>query len=529
MRTFVITVLLATVAWAGCLSSDAPPGEDEGTGRPAPVVDPDGTLRLDVPVDVLLLGFPDTAVATLEQQLDSEEVVHEAFSYSRNFATDRVDGGASYQIPVPIVPTAQYRIHASAALDEGYWATAAGTQVEPGLLNGTAIEAWLETALPQHGHTPDPSRPMLVLVHAGDRMGTHTYRYHGNLGYMDNVRLFGERLGFIVADLSAEADPYQGTARDYQSFVDPAEAAAAAEDLVRDVTHFRLLQGAIYPVALAPCHAVTLILGVRAAAVTELLPGFTTSSQSVALERLARHFENLTGDDNVHVDLKVLLLPQDDPVLDALARDRQDLSAFRFWLDENWDQYWVPHDGCEPYVSFALYGDFGDQPTSFSGIAMYDVDRSHRISFSIVSELTRVQSEWPGFHEAVDGIVSTAEAGRAPDEWFNRLYSHETGHLFGQRHPHDINKAGGSDSTRAFSSVWSTMSYQVRGVVDDFGAVDQANFARNRAGFAHQAVVEAGLTEEAAYEEALALLGQYQWQAAGDLFVDLLQADAGSP
>jgi hypothetical protein len=108
-------------------------------------------------------------------------------------------------------------------------------------------------------------------------------------------------------------------------------------------------------------------------------------------------------------------------------------------------------------------------------------------------------------------------------DWVNFLFSHETGHLFGQRHPHDISTNGGPPGGMTFAAIWSAMSYQQDGKIPLFGAVDQNNYARNRAGFLIDAAlaIDAGAPEIA---QALQLAGEYRWMEAGDSLLDLVNA-----
>lgn len=520
MRASWVLAALGLLLAAGCLSPASEPEEPAPVQEPAPLAERlgDGRFAVEVDTPVVLLGWPASAASELRSGLQAETVDHSSITYPLvDVPPDSDDVDATPLVtgdpptPAPIVPTAAYRIVQDPRLDAQFQANL--TTVEGKVLDASAAEAWLAANLPRFGVSMDANRTVLVLPAVE---GPHSWRYHGNLGYLQPVRTFGEHHPMLAIDLTADADPYVTGGADYQDPVAPSKLAKPALKAIKDVTHHRLLQGPIYPQAILPCHAVTLILAVRATAVTDVLPGFTDAESAVAADRIGRHFANLTRMP-VHVDLKVLRLPADDPVLDALSRDRVELSAIRLWLEQNWASYWVEHAGCEPYVSFALYGDLSDAEAAFAGIAMHDVGDGHRISYSIVSELTRLNAEGPN---------AAPQPGRDPNEWFNRLFSHETGHLFGQRHPHDVTKASGSAGNNAFSSVWSTMSYQVRGVVDDFGHADQANFARNRAGYVLQAAVAQGLDGTPQFTVALDHLAHLRWQAAADALQPLLEPEA---
>ncbi len=526
MRPIVAALLLIPML-AGCLQASNDLAEaDDVEPAEAAVYDLSSTpIQFTVPVDVVLIGFPAGTASDLQAALtEPESLEHFVLDYSNGLPpradnpTRKLSGDGALDMPWHL--EGEFRVHDFGSLANDFRATLAASTIaeQPGIHDGNQVEDWLAAALPEAGFDLDTNRTTLVLLHAGE--GGHGYRFHGGDGWLEPVRIFGERHSVLVADVSARPDPYAGTSRSYAAPLEVNDIGEM-EDLVRDITHFRLLHGPIYPITDKPCHGVTLILGVRAASLTNILPGFTSAQDAVDVPRMESHFRNLTGADNVFVDFVPLQLPVDDPVLDAVTRESVDLDAFRFWLDENWESYWVPHEGCEPYVSFALYGDAFDQEALFSGIAMYDVGDGHRISFSIVSDQTRIRSEWPGFVEPIDQIVSTAREGRSTDYWFNRLFSHETGHLFGQAHPHNAIEHGGQNYN-GFSSVYDTMSYQVRGVVDDFGQVAQTNFLRNRAGWLLGQAIEADLQNADGFDQVTDHLDRYEWQAAGDVLVTLL-------
>lgn len=525
-----VAVLMFVPLLAGCLQDDGP---DEGPGATVDSVTTEvlfgtDTIDVTVPTDVYLIGFSADEADALQEALDEDEVMeHVALDYSRalpDSPEEKILGGDA-NIRWPWTLHADFRVHdIPDGVEAAFFASVADHTVDVGVHDGNHALAWLAQELPAAGYTLDINRTGLVLVDGQGALGPdHAYRFTGGDGYLQPVRLIDTVHPIIMYDVSATPDPYAGSARDYDQVLASTDTTAIA-DLVRDITHFRLLHSPIYPVATTECHAVTLILGVRSASLTAVLPDFSKPEDVVDAERMEARFENLTRDDNVFVDLVFLELPQDDPVLDLVSRESADLDAFRYWLDENWDQYWVEHPGCEPYVSFALYGDAFDQEATFSGIAMYDVDEGHRISFSIVSDQTRLQSEWNDWTgvEQVDDIIDAGSVGRADNHWFHRLFSHETGHLFSMAHPHNAIEVDGQNYN-GFSSVQDTMSYQVRGVTDDFGTATSTNFLRNRAGWLLGEAVDQGLEGTAAFDQAVAHLERFEWQAAGDILVPVVQ------
>jgi hypothetical protein len=518
-------VLLALVAAVtGCLGATQPLGPAVAPLPPA--LDPALALvegrgfALRVPVDVVVLGFDPGTAAALQVVLDEDPVLQDAL----------------------VQPTAVFRVHeASAALTAGALAAIEAARVPdaPGdLYDANAVEDWLAVRLPAEGVPMDPDTPALVLLHGGDTLPQgHGYRVTYPKGWLEPVRLFGERHPLLVLDASAAEDKYvteppfsaerlvfgsvfgasQPDAYDFPLEPRGQATVEALAEAARDAVQYRLLQGDAVPVSTKPCHAVTLLLGVRATALTETLPGHAAAEASVDL--LDSVWENVTDASNVEVDLRVLRLPLDDPVLDVVSRGGLGTSeAIKAWVSQNWASYWVPHEGCEAYVTFLVFGDPADAD-SF-GIAMHDVQADHRVAFIVVNDATRLRDAWRG---PAQEVVGTGSPSRVPD-WVTYLYAHETGHLLGQAHPHNIALEDGTLGTdRSFSSVWSAMSYQTDDRVSDFGALDRANHLRNRAGSLVKAAVDAGLQDTSGFADAMALLRAYRWQAAGDALVPLLQ------
>lgn len=531
---YLLVALLLAPALAGCLGGGDEAVEPQAAPPQLPTLielTEDDRVTFEVPVDIVLVGFPAEVAAGLSAKLTDEAQAYATLDAPRNLPDDAMGAGFGLD-PMPVVPTATFRVHqAPAALTAALLETARASTVEEpvtdslDILDANAVEEAFATLAPEYGLTLDPNLNSLVLLHLGTE-GEHAYRYTGQTGFREPVRVFGERLGPVFFDASAAEDPWVEMMKGQLDAYDrPLPAATGSVDalaeVVEEVTRFRLLQAAIYPATTKPCHAVTLVLAVRSTTVTDKLLGMAPADTITRVDELESVFENLTREDNVFVDLVVVELPQGDPGLDLLARDPGPtrLDMMRFWLEMNWDRYWVEHEGCEPYVSFLLYGDLVD--TSGGGIALYDVGRDRRISLSAVNELTRVRHE---YHGAGEEYVNTLETGQTSGEWAMRLFSHETGHLMAQRHPHDITMENDGDYNPSFSSVWSTMSYQQRYRIFDFGTVDQNNYARNRAGFLVQEALEMGLAEDPVFDEALDHLGLYHWHRANELLTTLVNA-----
>jgi hypothetical protein len=510
LRAFAVVALFGVMLLAGCSQPK----------DPAPVVEPDAgfgpatfdgeKLRVDVAVPIVMFGFPPATVAQLAAEMDPEEIKQLGYTHPMSFPPLEASG-AEEDYPLPVLPTAHFQVHAAPAdLEEAFLAFAAAAKAPNGtMLDGTRVEAWLAEQLPLHGFPLDANAPTMVLLHGGGGLlpADHGWRYEYRNGYLDRVRAFGERTPLLVFDASAAVDPYVGTVEDYFSPIDNDDVGALGH-LVRDATHFRLLQGAIYPISLAPCHAITFVLAVRAGTLAESL-AIRPASDYMHADLLKGAFENLTGAGQVFADTKTLLLPVDDPALDAFTRGGfNTVEEARWWVTQNWDKYWVPHDGCDGYVSIVVLGD----TDTGGGIGMYDIRQGQRIAISTDGYLSRLQG-------GVDRqqLAPGYGVGRTPSRYSYELpglyFSHEGGHLIGQRHPHDINRGDGYEGISAFSAVYSVMSYQTLDRTVDFGVVDHANWWRNRLGFALQAASAAdGNSDELA--AALAHAADYQWEEA---------------
>lgn len=495
---------------AGCASRPEP-ATVAPAAQPASAAAEAGRVVVDVALPIVLVGLPNGTGAALSERLGGTLLVeHETYNFAFEFPPTVVGAAGAGGVPLALVPRAAFSVHeAPAGLAETLRGELAAAE-EDGLWSANQAEDRLAGLLPAAGLPLDPSAPTLVFL----ALGSPGYRYQQTTGYLEGVRVFGERHPLVALDVSAPADPFVGSGPGYTSPLrgiaaqDPAEAAKVLAEAVEDAVNFRLLQGPIYPPTLRECHGVTLAIGVRAASAAQLVEGdYADAVDTVVLDRA---WTNATASD-VEVDAVNFLLPLDDPGLDAALRAASSgapggLDALRQWAAMNWDSYWVPHEGCEAYVSFLIVGDAGD--ASLFGIAMYDVAEGHRVSLGVVPDLTRLR-------EGTDGPLSPLNPlpeSRERPNWANFLFAHETGHLLGQRHPHDVSLAGGDAGfTFAWSSVWSSMTYESADRLVDFGAVDQNNHLRNRAGEALQAVYASGGQPST---EALVLLGDRQWDAA---------------
>ncbi|MGB1698074.1 MAG: hypothetical protein ACPHK8_06715, partial [Thermoplasmatota archaeon] len=346
MRGFVLGLFLM-LSFSGCLSEDPEP-ETETSPALADVRVDDLRVHMDIPVPVVLIGFDEGYADTLRASLLDETVDHYVYDFPRNFLLDSAGGGS--QVPNAMLPTANYSVHDLSALKQDLLA-AMEEHRGPGGVNATAIEDWLAAALPANGVSLSKQTPALVFLHLG---GANQYRVVYSTGHVDDARVFGERQGLLIMDASAAADPWVGA---FNSWEEPLSSSPVSVPVLHQAilhaTHYRLLQGPLYPVSLQECHAITLIVASRATTLTETIPEYQSALALADAPKLTKQWEALLGEGNVHVDLEGRLLPVDDPVLDAILRTG-DLDALRWHFDENWDDYWVAHEGCEAYVSLYL-------------------------------------------------------------------------------------------------------------------------------------------------------------------------------
>lgn len=498
MRNLLLAALVLFAGCAGCLADDsADDANPPGPPAPAAVRIEGGVVQMEVPVPVFLIGFSNDVAAALAQELDPLAL------------------GSSGALH----PTARFEVHApnatwKAAFD-GFLASATHsghadlTGFEGAVLDANAIETYLDAHLAQI-HAVPPGITSLVVLDPGLR--GHAYHYAGDVGWREPVRSFGERLGFLVWDPQAATDPWVGAVEPHHAPV----AAATAQDIAAWVTRataIRALHMPIWPPTTLPCHAVTIILAVRGTTVTPAALGLQSWDETLDLARLQATFQNLTGDP-VHVDLVVKHLPQDDPPLEAVTRENNARTVTQAYLDLNYDAYHVPHDGCEAYLSLIVYGDLVDQRTNSNGNAIMMGASGNRISTSLVAENVRVMSEVIGYNDVWDESTSFERVGPGADalEWFNWVVAHETGHLFSLPHP-NYSTGDVAYSDQGFSSTWNVMSYQMRRIVTETGAVDANNLQRNQAAYALLEGASRGVSSQA-MDEAFVAMGRYQWKQA---------------
>lgn len=464
----------------------------------------DGLLEVEVPVPVVLVGFGANATEALRKELDARPVRHALLSSEANFPPL---GAARYGFPsFPLAPVPRYEVHAlpDAAAASFFGRLAAEGELEKGLYDADLAERLLVDVLTREGLAPRAEAPTLVLLHAGQRLPEpHSYRVAYEAGVVGGARAFGEREPLLAFDLSAAPDAWVGQDAPYEKpMKDPAAAGVpkTLALLARHATEHRLLQAPLYPVSPQGCHGIT-ILGVTRAGSLGPAPILPRAFDAIDASALKASFETLAGGEAVHVDLKLLRLPVDDPALHAVA-STGNLDALRWYVTERWDDYWVAHEGCEAYLSVLIEGSVAD---GNMGIAQWDVDEDRRISFSIVDDEARICEM-----EAVDC------GGASPGVFALPMYlvAHETGHLFGQRHPHDVTfHDGDGQRAPAFSSVHSVMSYQSADRTWSFGAIDANNWARNRVATLFQQADGASL-DDAALKPVLDALSRQDWRAA---------------
>ena len=494
----------------------------------------DGRLIVDVPVPVITFGLSASEVAALQAELTPHTVDQATQAFHQFLPPDleeaKEDGplvllpgldalsgqlglDVSFELlTLPPLPTARYAVQAApAALESSFAQALDAARLEDRLFEANAIEDFLSGALPQHGFALNRDAPSIVVLHLDAfGIGQHGWKAQGMTGFLAPVRVFGERHPLLVLDPSAIADP-RTTGGGYKRPT-ASNAAATIAEFARDATEYRLLQGSVYPVSTAPCHAVTGILGVRSTSLGEATPLLRPVSEAFQPERIKAAFDHLTGGD-VYFDLKVLALPVDDPVLDAVGRGGDwALDVIIGYLTLTFDRYHVDHPGCEEYLTVVLESDLAMAASiTLAGAAHFDDKPGKRIAVGWASDLDRLVAD-------PESPLCAIPADCASKEYLNifeMLFSHETGHILGQRHPSDVLKASGEGvSNDAFASIWSTMSIEQYDRVIDFGAVDHANWLRNRAGFALQRAAREGREGTSEWQSAMSAVESLDWQGA---------------
>lgn len=497
MRAAAIALPIVVLIVAGCVADDAAYAADSTPPAPGSrATIRDDKVHMDVPVPVFLVGFSPALGQSLERALVPLRLQSE---------------GA-------IVPTARFEVHVPSAQWQADFDAFLATSAHPGnadltgfsgkLLDGRRIEDHLAKTLPEVHPVPEGITSLVVL---DTGLRGHAYHYEGDVGWREPVRTFGERHGLIVWDPFAEADPWVGT---FGAHHQPATSVTAANIAawVERATAIRALQMPIWPPTTLPCHALTVVLAVRGTALTPELLGLQPWEETLDLERIKRTFEDLT-EDPVHVDLVVLQLPADDPVLELATRENNARVVTQTYLDQNFDAYHVAHEGCEPYLSLIVFGDLADQRTSSNGNAAMMTLSGRRISTSLVAENVRVMTEYVGYNQVWDESTAFERVGPGanPHEWFNWLVVHETGHLFGLPHP-NYSEGDVAHQDEGFASTWNAMGYQMRRIVTQTSHLDNHNLQRNQAAAAILEAARGG--DDAALQEALAAMSQFRWKDA---------------
>lgn len=509
-----IAILLSPLALAGCLSDDDAANPEHARSSverfaateaadangPSVALNPprlmDGIVHLDVAVPVVLVGYSENVAQDLDQRL-SNQTVHQwtssgdPFLFSSDPVRPPETNGAPYPRvydPGPLSTTGVYHVwQARDAFVSDVRAVLAGSGPTA---NATQVESLLVDTLRQEPGLVNANRPLIVLIDSDALAATDvSWTYHLPYGLLDDVVVFGERHPMLVVDAPADAD--------------------AMVERIHRATEYRLLQGNNARTPIASCHALTVIQAWRTASPLDDLEDPTDRQEVRAA------FEALTGDET-HVDFRAIDLPADDPVLDALSRADRQPNGFsepllREWVIQNWDDYWVAHDGCRGYVSIL----FQEAPTLSClpvrpsgmprcgnfGVGTYDDGRDYRIALSWIYGDSPMANTW--------------------------LHVHEGGHLFGLNHPHNIHAGPDGETNETFTTVWSSMSYDTisggESLVHEFSAIDRANFVRNQAGFVVQAAAAAGLEDTAEFQAALDHLADYEWKAASDALRPLLE------
>lgn len=548
-EALLLAAIVASPVLAGCIGTDSPLERQSTDTDPQDLVDQllrvreDRGFEVDTPVQVVLVGFEPGTGQALQAALEPEEVLHAALSYTRDFPPGSGQPVDPEDLVVPITPEANHTVEqVDETVAQRFFSSVAEHPVEGAddVYDANAAEDELARLLPQAGIELDTDTPTFVILHAQDRLdGQHAWRFTYPNGHLEPVRAFGERTPMLVYDVSAEEDPYvvgpdgQADVADYNRQVDAVgdQTIGILEELVIDATHYRLAKGSIYPVSTQPCHNVTFVLAVHQSAVSDLATGAPGPEAWVDVAAQQAAFENATGDE-VSVTMETIMLPQDDPVLDATTRRAAGmagsgvfLDTMRWYLDQNWETYVDVDEGCEDYLSLLLYADATSElGRGFSGIGMYDVNTDRRITFSVVTDVYRLENGYDGPGDDMLGY----EDDREPD-YVNRLFSHETGHVLGLHHPQHLSRADGEASpvNHAFESVWSSMSYQVSDRTIDFGEIDKAQFERNRAGYIVQQAQLLDLEGTPAYQAALEAAAQHDWVSVQMALEDEVHGQGG--
>lgn len=396
--------------------------------------------------------------------------------------------------------------------DYGTYAAAPGTvtwaAVPPTVqqYGGNELENFLTGAYP---HLNREGFPSVALLHDNGRLGAHAYRYTYDNGHLDQISTFGNS-SWIVSDLSVRHDGRTGDL----GIVGSDDANAVLARLEAIIRH-RVGQGPLFEPAVASCHAVTVLYALRAASLLEdAIPGTPDPVTLLDGPRVQESLAQLTAG-NVTVDVRILQLPLDDPMIDALARTSRasvdaggsSVEPIRLFLHANFDQYWISRPGCEAYLMLILHGDALDDP-AMNGRAFHDI-ADRRIAFAVADLSTRTLKE-------------SGPLGFQPEPWPNSLFNtsdnydvvnwivvHEVGHLFGLPHP-QTRTDGSGESDATTHAVATPMSYAVNDRTLSFGETDSLNWQRHQAILLAVQSLEAGQTNV----QGLRLLELGRWNQA---------------
>ena len=499
MRASVCPLVLALLLAPALLA-----GPVGGTSHAYTAQVVDGVLEVEVPVPVVLVGFPAGFAANLTPLLDESAVRHGHVDHDPRY------GEGHPPLPHRLAPIPRHQVHAlPAATAAGFFANLSSTGlVSTGLYDAAAAEALLAGELANASLAPRAAAPTLVLLHAGGALPTpYAYRQPYAYAPLDGVRAFGERGPMVIVDTSA-AGPATG-GKPYEQPLDPNATGAPAlvASLVRDAVEFRLLQGPIAPVPTHRCHAVTVVGAWRTLPAGALGPH---AWERLDAARLRSRLADLAGGETVHVD--VVPLPAGDPLLSVMAKAwlmgeeplhpnlrgtdpdqvMDDVAALATTVDLLWPRYWVPRVGCEGYV---LVMADGAATEGVTGRAYWFQESGHRVAV------------------VIGGLAGLPQA-------LNVTALHEVGHNFGLPHPVNvITPSGGGGGIAAFGTGHTLMSVALQGRHDTFGAIDPNNWARNRVAALFGEVGQDADPAELA--PVLAALSVQDWRTAADRLEEL--------